>query len=391
MCCELNGGDRESRHSNAQLRRDRRASPAVSAEQANASALQNVHREMKRAFVSASALAIATAVGSTVAAAPQSSPSPSPRPTKTPAVSKWQQRVAAMLKVSAPGDEYFGRLKMSYLGINNTFHDDLVRAGAYTSNPNTIKQVDSADEALHQWSQRYPNDPQLARSYYLAFEMYKKVYTQPGQDKAWQYLHLILDRWPSTYFGKEMKKELSAGFTERYFATPQLCPPPLPTPSPTPLGWRGRPAPTPSPTPAPTPPPPTPTPGPNQPAVVIIPVACVQPSPTPSPTPLLAFTPAPLRTPWGGVTPAPLRTPWGGVTPAPARTPWGGVTPAPSRTPWGGVTPAPAPAPGPALTPAPRLTPTPAPRPAVAPAPRATSSPSPRPSGSPFRLKGAPV
>ena len=73
-------------------------------------------------------------MGSVAAAPAQKSDSkPAPKPTAKanskkdaePKLSKWQMHVQEMLKVSAPGDEYFGRMKMSYLGINNTFRDDL--------------------------------------------------------------------------------------------------------------------------------------------------------------------------------------------------------------------------------------------------------------------------
>jgi hypothetical protein len=37
------------------------------------------------------------------------------------------------LKGIAPADRYFGRLKMSYLGINNTFKDAAVAAGNFTT------------------------------------------------------------------------------------------------------------------------------------------------------------------------------------------------------------------------------------------------------------------
>ncbi len=314
---------------------------------------------VKRAFVSVFGLAVAATLAGSVAASPTPKPQPqsknTPKPKKTPGLTKWQQRVNAMLKVSAPGDEYFGRLKMSYLGINNTFHDDMIKAGDYTTDPHTIAQVNFADEALHQWSQRYPKDPQLARSYYLAFEMYKKIYTLPGQDKAWQYLHTIVERWPNTYFGREMKKQLAAGFTERYFATPQMCPSPLPTPDASASPGRRRPTPTPSPTPEATPvPTPEPTAAPNQKAVVVLPVPCFTPAPTPTPTPVPTYAPS--------VSPSPLPS---GRTPSPL--PSGALTPAPLPSP--GLTPLPAPAPSPALTPAaaktasPRATPSPTPTP----------------------------
>ena len=226
-----------------------------------------------------------------------------------------------MLRVSAPGDEYFGRLKMSYLGIDNTFRDESIRAGAYTTDSHIISQVDFAEEALRDWANRYPKDPQLARSYFLAYAMYRKIWTQPGQNRAWQYLHIIEQKFPTSYFGKLIKKDL-VGFTEHYFMEPQPCPSPVPTDSAAP-GRRG--APTPSPTPVPTPVPTvTPSPGPGQPVLDILPVPCYTPiPPTPSPTPVPSIVPSAVPTARPSGAPSPLPT--GLLTPTPM--------PAPTRSP----------------------------------------------------------
>jgi hypothetical protein len=205
------------------------------------------------------------------------SPTPAPQSAKKAAdpcaskPSKWQQLQCEDYDYSAPGDEYFGRMKMSYLGINNTFHDEAIRAGDYTTDPGIISKVAFADEALEQWSHRYPHDPQLARSYFLAIAMYKKIYTQTAQQKAWLYMHLLVGRFGTTYFGKLEKSDLSRGFTEHYFALPQLCPTPLPS-GVTPTNTIG-----PEVTEAPSP-------APGQPKVQLITPPCVQPSPIPEPT-----------------------------------------------------------------------------------------------------------
>ena len=230
-----------------------------------------------------------------------------------------------MMRVSAPGDEYFGRLKLSYLGIDNTFRDESIRAGAYTTDSHIISQVNFAEDALRDWYKRYPKDPQLPRSYFLAYAMYKKIWTQPGQTEAWTYLHIIRQRWPSSYFGKLVLKDMT-GFVEHYFMEPQPCPSEAPTQSPLPGGRRPPPSPTPFVTPVPSP---TPTPAPGQPAVEILPVPCYTPIPTPSPTPVPTIGPtvAPTAIPSGlpAATGSPVPLPTGLLTPTPS--------PAPTRTP----------------------------------------------------------
>lgn len=209
--------------------------------------------------------------------------------------SKFQRMQCEEYTYSAPGDEYFGRMKMSFLGINNTFHDTYIEAGPYTTNSNLINKLNFADEALLAWSHRYPRDPQLARSFFLAIKTYKKVYTRVYQQKAWEYMHLLVSRFPTTYFGKLEKADLARGFTEHYFANAQLCPTPLPSGAPMPET-----------TPAATA---TPPPKPGQPKIAIITPPCVKPSPAPSPTPAPSNFPSPAATPSPAPAPSPTPTP----------------------------------------------------------------------------------
>lgn len=278
------------------------------------------------------AATVVATVAAGLAAAPNAASSKKPAAAvKQPAISKFRQRQLELLKVTAPGDEYFGRMKMSYLGINNTFHDDAIRAGAYTGDAGIATSVMFAGEALDQWAHRYPNDPQLARSYWLGFLASRKVYTLESQQRAWRYLNVEAQRYPNSFFGKTAKADLKAGFTERYYANPEPCPSPSPTfapgvktPAPT-----ATPMPTPSPTPSATP---TPT-APGQPKIEILPVACFTPKPSPSPTP--TPTVAPSGVPAPGVTSSPAAagspTPAASPTPEPVRTMI--PRPSPSATP----------------------------------------------------------
>lgn len=230
---------------------------------------------------------------------------------QAPKLSKWQQHILQVLKEAAPGDEYFGRMKLSFLGINNTFHDDAIRAGAYTTDPRLISAVGFADEALNAWAAKYPNDPQLARSYFLAFQMYRKIWTPDGQQKAWNYAHIVMRKWPSSFFGKTLKKDLSIGFTEHYFAQPVACAA-LALP-----GSSASPSPSPSPSPTPSP---TPTPGPDQPKIDILPVPCLTPTPSPSPTPSATPSPGASGSPAPAAPAAPSATPSASPSPSPAAT-----------------------------------------------------------------------
>lgn len=198
--------------------------------------------------------------------------------------------------IKAPADEYFGPLKMSLLGLNNVFKDALVSAGSGTTDAVLMAKVDQAADSLRDWARKYPNDPQLGRSYFLGFEIYSKIRTLDAQQQAWHFLNIIVQRWPQSYFGRLARKDVDVGFTERYYAAAEPCPTPSPSPAPTA---------SPSPTAAPTPTP-TPSPPPHRGLLGAFPPVHKQtPSPSPSPTPSPTASPSPSPTPAPTPTPEP--------------------------------------------------------------------------------------
>lgn len=157
-------------------------------------------------------------------------------------------------------------MKLSYLGIDNTYKDGAISAGGYTTDQRLISKLDFATEALRRWAAKYPNDPELARSYFLGVQVLRKVYTQPEQQVTWEFIQILVTKYPHTYFGKTMKATLAQGFTEHWFGLAQLCPTPLP------LGVM------PETTPADAP---TPSPAPGRPAIDVMSPPCVAPAAAP--------------------------------------------------------------------------------------------------------------
>jgi hypothetical protein len=165
-----------------------------------------------------------------------------PKPTPTPQLSKYQREQLAKEKASAPADEYFGKMKLSFLGIDNTFRDQSVRAGSHTTDASVISKLDFAADSLRDWQRKYPNDPQLARSLFLGSQVYLKIWTAAGQEQAAAYLIELNTKFPTTYFGKQAKAELKRGMTMHVMAAAQPCilladtvqptPAPVPTPNP---------------------------------------------------------------------------------------------------------------------------------------------------------------
>lgn len=247
---------------------------------------------MKPTLLTLTLAAVAGCIGLSATPAPSAAGTTAAKPTATPSKSsnacgatksKWAHLQCEQFHNSAPGDEYFGRMKMSYLGIDNTYKDGAISAGAYTTDPKLISKLDFATEALQRWAAKYPNDPQLARSYFLGFQVLRKVYTQAEQETTWHFMQILVSKYGNTYFGKTIKATVANGFTEHWFALAQICPTPLP------LGV------IPETTPDATP---SPTPAPGHPAVELITPPCVQPSPAgdAADAALPAASPAPVAT-----------------------------------------------------------------------------------------------
>jgi hypothetical protein len=281
----------------------------------------------------------------------------------------------------APADEYFGKLKLSFLGIDNTFKDAAIRSGQSTIDPSIANAIDWAIDALNDWQHKYPNDPQLARSYFLGQQTMKKLWMQKYQEKAWLYMQHIMSSYPNTFFGKQIKAEVAKGYTQHYFAEAKPCGPegPVPVGTAAPAVDHGKykvqiePAPcyTPAPTPSPTPtatPTPEPTLAPEASPLVPVPFgASPEPGVSAVPLPGAPSSPSPFATP----EPAPI--PSASFTPVPS------LTPIPSPVPLPSSLPAPSQSATPALTPQPvqTLTPPPAATPAALPTPWPSPFPSP--------------
>lgn len=111
----------------------------------------------------------------------------------------------------APGDEYFGPLGQSVIGINNTMRDTGRRYDVnHDIGPQTFKSVELTERAIRAWAKKYPSDDQLPRAIYFLQRLYTKVLYQPSRDRA----HLVAN-WLFVDFGKspqarQMKKTLAS-------------------------------------------------------------------------------------------------------------------------------------------------------------------------------------
>src|ERR1700680_1181126 len=131
-------------------------------------------------------------VATVVAAVPSGAPKIRPAAEKSPApLSRYQRERLEKYNNSAPADQYFGKMKMSFLGINNTFRDATIMSGDHTDSAGIVNKVGFADDALQEWARRFPRDPQLARTYYLAIRAQQKIWLKHNQERAWTYMNRI--------------------------------------------------------------------------------------------------------------------------------------------------------------------------------------------------------
>ena len=139
--------------------------------------------------------------------------------------------VAAALYASmAPADEYFGPLKLSIIGIQNTMRDIGLR---YKYNNDlavpSFASTQLVEGAVRDWAHRYAHDPQLPREAYYLQRLYTQIQLQKSRDRA-----AVIAQWMAANFAsspqeKQLKKTL---------ATEHLAPIPTPTPTPEPTETR---------------------------------------------------------------------------------------------------------------------------------------------------------
>ena len=137
---------------------------------------------MKRLIACVSLVAAATtaAVPSTAPSKPAAKP---PAAAKTPANAHPAKKVAKAAPKCrvAPADEYFGKLKMSILGIRNTIRDQGLKVDVDPAKaPSTSNAIALTEDAIHDWQHKYPCDSWLPGTLLGLERFYLKIHTDDG-------------------------------------------------------------------------------------------------------------------------------------------------------------------------------------------------------------------
>ena len=166
---------------------------------------------MKRLLACVSLVA-ATTTAALSAAAPAATPQAKPAPA---------HKKAAPIGV-APADEYFGKLKMSVLGIRNTIKD----VGANLDIDQTrwtqlASKAAFAEDAIRDWEKKYPRDTWLAKSVFALERMYAKLDNDDGRKRSLAAMNWLVHDFPKSWYGRTGRKELAQGKVGRPKETAQ--------------------------------------------------------------------------------------------------------------------------------------------------------------------------
>lgn len=166
----------------------------------------------------AAALAIQAMASTTAAAGP--TPKPAPK------------------AVVAPADEYFGRQKISTLGIDNLIHDTDARE---SFDPDLASRLytplSAAEDALEDWAAKYPHDTWIPKRAYLLSHLFWRMHSPEADAAAERCRSILFKYFPTNKYATLAHKETEATWVAAQTAQPAapaspIAMPPLPATQP---------------------------------------------------------------------------------------------------------------------------------------------------------------
>jgi hypothetical protein len=111
----------------------------------------------------------------------------------------------------APADEYFGKFKMSILGIRNTIKDMGLKVDADQTHAVAIVMgsVALTEDAMRDWETKYPRDTWLPPAILSLERLYAKVDSDDARAHAKKVMAWLVHDYPSSAPGKIGQKELA--------------------------------------------------------------------------------------------------------------------------------------------------------------------------------------
>lgn len=108
----------------------------------------------------------------------------------------------------APLDEYFGKMKLSPLGINNTIHDTNLRISYDTPHAARYYQTLAwAEDALHDWARKYPHDTWLPGRAYFMSHVFWRMHAPEADAAAGRCRLMLFKQFPKSHWAALAKHE----------------------------------------------------------------------------------------------------------------------------------------------------------------------------------------
>ena len=103
----------------------------------------------------------------------------------------------------APADRYFGQMQMSILGVRNALHDLTLRVAARPEEAAAVygKTV-LVEDALRDWSRKFPNDPWIPKYLYTLAELYRTIDTDDARVRKNDALDWLIASYPASDYAK---------------------------------------------------------------------------------------------------------------------------------------------------------------------------------------------
>jgi hypothetical protein len=119
---------------------------------------------------------------------------------------------AAVASTNAPGDQYFGQMKMSAIRIRFVFMQLKPRYEKHELLPEQAEHLAAlAEDSFYAWASAYPKDEWLASTGYLMAGLFEEL---PGSDahaRAVRALTFVKVHFPNTRYSKESVQDLHRG------------------------------------------------------------------------------------------------------------------------------------------------------------------------------------
>jgi hypothetical protein len=106
----------------------------------------------------------------------------------------------------APADRYFGRMKMSILGIRNSLKDLSADADARPDQARHIlDKVLFVDDALRDWQRHFPRDPWIPKYTYALAELYGKLQVDEARLRRTRTLAWLVATYPKSEYARHAR------------------------------------------------------------------------------------------------------------------------------------------------------------------------------------------